>query len=348
VSSPSNGKAWGGVGPNFTIAANATASYQLADAFSVAGNTFNLTLGTLDLNGKTLGCGNCSISGSAVRRLDFNAGTIACTNWNLSVTTNLTFNMATGTITSGNGGQFDGGGLTYNIVTITAAQSHRLTGANTFASLTLTTTAVKTASTPLGANQVVTGTLTIAGNSVTNRAFITSDIVGTQRTITAAIVSITNADFQDIVGAGAGVWAGTSVGDALGNSGITFTPSATQFAKSGASFLWSDATKWFLATNGGGGAGRVPLPQDDVVFDASSITAGAVTITMDMPRAARSIDFSGITNSPTLTSGASLNVNVFGSWTMGAGLGTWNNGASSTLVMAARSPGPSRAQAKAA
>jgi hypothetical protein len=50
----------------------------------------------------------------------------------------------------------------------------------------------------------VTNNLVINGNSGVNRLLVKSDTLGTQRTITAATVSITNADFQDIKGAGAG------------------------------------------------------------------------------------------------------------------------------------------------
>jgi hypothetical protein len=128
---------------------------------------------------------------------------------------------------------------------------------------------------------------------------------------------------------------GTSLGDALGNSGLTFTTSTTRFWVGGTG-NWSDPNHWSTTTGGSIGA-SVPLSQDDVVFDANSVTSGSQTITMDEPRAGRNISFTTIANAPTLISANSLTVNVFGSWTMGSGLGSWLNGSSSTLQMSARS-----------
>ena len=94
---------------------------------------------------------------------------------------------------------------------------------------------------------------------------------------------------------------GIGLGDCLGNSGITFTPSATQYWKTTTTGTksWNTVGNWFLGTNGTGGAGRIPLPQDDVVFDASSIGATNTTITFDMSRICHSINFAGVTNNPT-------------------------------------------------
>lgn len=192
----------------------------------------------------------------------------------------------------------------------------------TFFDLRRIGTAAKTDALTFSGPITVTGTLTCTGNSPSNRLVIQSSVPGTPRAITAAIVSLTNVDWQDIAAAGAAApFTGTSMGDCQGNSGITFTPAATQFAKSAVSFSWSDVTKWFLGTNGTGGAGRVPLPQDDVVLDANSITAGGVTISGDMPRLGRDVSFAGVTNTPTFnnTVGTTGGV-IYGSLTFAAGM----------------------------
>ena len=194
-------------------------------------------------------------------------------------------------------------------------------------SLTVNWTAVKTNAITLSADfapNAGASTITIAGNSVTNRILVQSSVLGTARTITAAVAVPSNCDFMDIIGAGAATWSGTSLGDCLGNSGITFTPAATQYYQTAVSASWSDATKWFLGSNGTGGAGRVPLPQDNVVFDQYSVTASGKTITADMPRMGKDITWMGVANAPTYTIGG--NFWIFGSVTLSSSMTITANG----------------------
>jgi hypothetical protein len=71
-------------------------TFQLQDALTINSTSqLSLIAGTLDLNGKTVTCGNASISNTGVRTLAFNGGNITCigaggTLWTASVTTNLT------------------------------------------------------------------------------------------------------------------------------------------------------------------------------------------------------------------------------------------------------------------
>lgn len=100
-------------------------------------------------------------------------------------------------------------------------------------------------------------------------------------------------------------------GDALGNSGITFTTSQTQYAFSTINRNWSDSGLWFLATNGGGGAGRVPLPQDDVFFDGNT---GNHTYTTDMPRLGRNIDISAFASGTITNTGGANPLTLYGNF----------------------------------
>jgi hypothetical protein len=147
-------------------------------------------------------------------------------------------------------------------------------------------------------NIVVNGTLTINGNSSTNRFLICSDTLGTQRTITTATVSCSNVDFRDIKGAGAGDWDLSSItglsGDCGGNEDITFTTGIScYYVGGGANGNWSDSAKWFTASGGATGA-RVPLPQDTAIIDTNSFT-GSRTLTQDMPRIPN-VNFTGSTD----------------------------------------------------
>ena len=242
------------------------------------------------------------------------SSTISCTIFSIaSATTTMDADEATINVA----GDFAGGDKIYGTVNLIGTAS-TVSGTNTFTNLIRTGTAVKTDTMTLAANQIVTGTLTLNGNSSTNRIMIQSNTKGTSRTITAASVSVSNADFQDITGTGTGSWNLSAItglsGDAGGNSGITFTTAVSQYWHQGTG-NWSDSTKWFLATNGTGGTGRVPLPQDDVYFDVNSFDSGSQKITPDMPRLGKSIDFSAVANNPEFE--VSIYNSVFGSLTFG-------------------------------
>lgn len=175
--------------------------------------------------------------------------------------------------------------------------------------------------------------INFAGISAAVPLLIRSSARGTQRTITAGVVTVGNyVHFQDIVGAGAGSWniSGVESGDCGGNSGITFATGATQYwytATTGAK-TWSTAGNWYLGSGGTGGAGRVPLPQDTARFDSASIGAASTTVTQDMPRIG-SVDWTGVTNTPTFT--PSTTASVFGSITHVSGMTITSGGAPFTL-----------------
>ncbi len=144
----------------------------------------------------------------------------------------------------------------------------------------------------------ITGTLTLTGYSDSNnRLFIVSNTIGTVRKITAANVVASNVDFRDVNGAGAFNWDLTGVtgnsGNAGGNTGILFSTATPQYFKHTSGVVsWSDSTKWFSDYNRTI-LGRVPLPQDDVFFDANSFT-GTSTLTVNSPRIGKSIDMSEV------------------------------------------------------
>ena len=141
-------------------------------------------------------------------------------------------------------------------------------------------------------NIVTPGTLilngfTVAGNSATNRVLIQSNTLGTAVTITNTTGTFANADFRDITFSTVADYSGITgnSGDCGGNTNGTFTTAATQ-TYTGGTGSWSDVTKW---------TSRVPLPQDNVLM--SGVTGG--TITADMPRLGKSIDWTGASGSPT-------------------------------------------------
>lgn len=300
--------------------------------------TLTHTRGTLDFNGKTLTGGFYSSNNSNTRTLTLGASAITLAGassiaWDTTTTTGLTVtaNTATVTLTGSAGGFTTNGTFDFNGLTVVITGASTTTigaatgiGSLTFATLTKTGTATTSSILQLACDLTVTGTFTANGsNSNTNRLIVQSNSGGTARTITAGTVTVTNCDFMDITGAGAGSWDLSAItglsGDCGGNSGITFTTPASQTWSGTSGGNWS-ANAWTT---------RVPLPQDDVTI--SSAFSGGQTITVNVPRLGKAVDFTGTTGTPTFTAGGG--VTLFGSLTLIAGM-TFN--ATSNFIFGGR------------
>lgn len=281
-------------------------SYLLSSAIS-SSLGINHTAGTLNTNGQSVSCTTFQTTGATTRTLALGASAIAVsstTPW-IASGSNCTI-TGTSTITASNAAAvFAGGGFTYNdLVFSGAVTTPSITGANTFHSITATGSAIKTNIFTFAASQTITGTLTLNGTSTLNRLLVQSSLIGTPITLTCAAVSFSYADLQDIAGAGAANWNLSAItglsGDCGGNSGITFTTSATQTSTGTASFAWSTHS-WTI---------RVPLPQDDVAIP-NAFSASRV-VSLDMPRLGKNITFT-CTGTPSITSNA--NGVIYGNWT---------------------------------
>lgn len=305
--------------------------WTLQNNLDIGGNGISLSNGTWDTNGKQVDCNSFVGSGSNTRTLTLGASVFNVNSngsWNIFTSTNMTLNAGTSSLTV-NGQSFFGGGLTYYDVTLNQSGTmQELSGGNnTFHNLTRSAGASVTGGLFLrsGTTQTVTGTLSLNGQSLINRLFIASlsnqgqtPDAGTPVTISAAIVSISNVDFEDVTATGAGNWtAGTSIGDCGGNTGITFTPAVSRFWMAVSGGSWSATTSW-SATSGGATGASVPLPQDTVTINNLSITSGSRTITANMPRLAKSIDFTGVLNTPAFSYTASNGSGAFGAAVFGA------------------------------
>lgn len=176
------------------------------------------------------------------------------------------------------------------------------TGASSFYDLTIASNTIT--ATITNNNITITGTLTASGSSASSRCLILSNTVGTPRTITAAAVSLTDVDFTDITGAGAAApFTGTRIGDAKGNSGITFTAAANKYYV-GNTANWNSANVWALTSGGAGATNNFPLAQDTAVLDAGSFSANGQTLTINAAFRIGSLLCSGTDQTYTLTSGA--------------------------------------------
>lgn len=274
--------------------------------------------------------GDCNFSGGSAQVLWTNTGYLRMEGAGKTLTTNgvvmpntvrannstamklgsdITFTLRNGfSISQTTAGKFDANGykVTLNVGNVMTGTNQWFEENLTLYDLTITGNTGVYNNIQFGSYTLtVTNNLVINGNSALNRLLIKSTVPGTQRTITAANVTVTNCDFRDIKGAGAGSWdlsaiAGGS-GDCDGNTDITFTTADDWYWHADAG-NFSDYTKWYTETNGGGtkmASTRVPLPQDTCYFDANSFDNTGQTITINMARIG-AFNFTNAANSPTL------------------------------------------------
>jgi len=329
--------------------------WTLGSDLNIGTNSFSLYAGTLD----TSSSGNYAITassfyttGSTTRTLNLNASTVTLSGgeyvwWIDATSTNLTVNAGTSTINLSDVlSDFIGNGLTYYNVAftstaITAINAPSITGANTFNNLTITgKTTVGTNSLNISANQTINGTFTVsAGTASAYRNAIVSNTVGTTRTLTCAAVSLTDVDFRDITIAGAASPAsGTRLGDAKGNSGITFPAAKTVYWGQTGSANWgaTGSGSWSATSGGALDATMFPLAQDTAIFPAATYPASGSTTTVNGAPSIGTIDMSLRTaNTMTLAMGTEAQI-IYGNWINGTGITLSGAGIFATLNFAGR------------
>jgi hypothetical protein len=302
---------------------------------ALTSGTITVTNGTFD----TSSSGNYAVSASGfgssnsnIRTINLNASTITSSGsaaaWNMATSTNATLNAGTSTINlSSASATFAGGDLTYYNVAFTSAAKTvtAITGANTFNNLSITgQTSVGLAQLTINANQTINGTFTVSvGTASAYRIAVFSDTFNTTRTLTCAAVSLTDTDFRDITIAGAASPAtGTRVGNAKGNSGITFTTAKTVYYRQTGSANWAatGSGSWSATSGGALDATMFPLPQDTAIFPAATYPASGSTTTINGALFIGTIDMSLRTsNTMTLANGSNA-ISIFGNWINGTGI----------------------------
>ena len=213
---------------------------------------------------------------------------------------------------------FGGGNKTFNDVTFTnvGLSTKSISGSNTFNNLSIaSTTATRETFVIFSGNNTVNGTLTLGTSTTPSfRMLVRSSVLGSTRTLTvASVASLSDVDFRDIAVAGASApWSGTRLGNAQGNSGITFDAGVTKYWSLAAGGNWS-ATAWALTSGGVPSAANFPLAQDTVVIDDLGLILGA-TITINSGWQIGTLNASGRTLAATLT--FSGPANLYGDFTL--------------------------------
>ena len=301
-----------------TLAVNgAGITVTQADAATITSLT--VTAGTYTTANFTLTAGSVFGTGTSTRGLTLGSSTVTVSGTWFMETTGLTISAGTSTISiSSASTTFYGAGKTYNNVSFTSAAATTLaiTGANTFNTLTLTATAgAGVVPISFDSTQTIT-TMVCNGASEIRRIWLQSDTIGTARTITATTwTTFTYLDFRDITLTNAK--SGTSIGNCLGNTGITFSTAKTVYWNLTGAVNWS-STGWATSSGGTPAVANFPLAQDTAVFDN---TGAATTVTLNSGWNVGTVNASARTSAVTFSfSGGNAIFSVYGNWSNGTGV----------------------------
>ena len=307
-----------GVGGNYTVmmGTGAVCSDLTIGAPTLGNVTFSGT-GVFDIHG-SLSIAAGTIMSGATGTMTFRATsgtrTIATNSVQLASSIVLngsggTFQLTTPLVTSGTNWTRTAGVFAANGQAVTFNGETLLIGGAgcTFAAVTRTGTATKNNTMLFGIGTTFT-TLTPTGHSKINRLLVASSTIGAPITITVTTLVANAVDFRDITKAGAASGDLSALtnhsGDCGGNTGWTFTTAAAQ--------TWSGVNGDNWSTNAW--TSRVPLPQDNVTINAA-FSAGR-TVTLDMPRAGKSITWANTGNQVTWAKPSAFT--MYGSLTLSA------------------------------
>lgn len=285
-------------------------------------NGYNFTGGTISSTGAVYGsreliCGSSTITLSTGGSSPIDFGTTQTNGGSFTLTANtsqITFTTNNFTI-NGNGKTF------YNVTFSTPNNPITINGANTFNNLTFGANTLNgLTNITFNANQTVNGTLTCSAPAdPSRRLFLISNTIGTARTLAVAAFSGTDVDFRDIAVTGAGApISGTRLGDAKGNSGITFPAPKTVYVRATGGDGWESTTMWSATSGGPADSTQFPLAQDTAIFPASTYPASGSTIYIAYPFNIGTIDMS-LRTSNTVTLWVLSNFQMFGNWINGTG-----------------------------
>lgn len=289
-------------------------------------SSFTLTNGSLNTNGKTVTGLTFSSTNSNVRSLIAGASTFNLSgNVTFTISTNLTLSLAPATFNlTGTATVFDLGSTAASISALnfsgtassTPATPSLINRSGSDVTIGTLTRSVLTSNAPLvlSGNFTVTNTLSLVGADVRNsrvQLINANPGITCQITATGATKTFTNIDFYGITAVGNTPWTGTSMGDAGGNTGITFDTPVTRYLVTIAGNNSYVSTIWATSSGGSVGSGVTnPLPQDTIVIDSNSFTNSGTTFSLLNAPCVTGLDFTNATNNPTLS--VDTQVRIFG------------------------------------
>jgi hypothetical protein len=176
----------------------------------------------------------------------------------------------------------------------------------------------------------VSGLCTLTSNGATQWLRVESATNGIPILLSAGSVSLSRVNFQDVTAGGAATWAGFALGNAGGNTGITFDAPATRYWVGGGG-AWDSTTTHWSATSGGAAGASSPLVHDTAIFDANSgLGAGQSIIPSTTWVQLPSIDMSTLPASATFAPG-SVPRSYYGSFILPTALITFTSSQPATF-----------------
>lgn len=301
--------------------------WSLGSALSMSSNGFTVTNGSFNTSNYSVTCQQLNSNNTNTRSVTLGSSTATFgSSYSFGTTensrANFTFTAGTSQINlTGTSPTLTGNNQTFYNVSLTSVSIANVTinGVNTFNNLSIAgRTTVGIAAVSVSANQTINGTFTLsAGTNATMRTFVQSDTLGTTRTLTCAAFAGTDVDFRDITIAGAAApVSGTRLGDAKGNSGITFGAGVTRYWNLAGGGNWS-ATGWAATSGGAPAANNFPLAQDTCLFEATGLNSAA-TVTVNADYNIGTINMSARTSN-TMTLTCANSPTIYGNWINGTG-----------------------------
>lgn len=246
-----------------------------------------------------------------------------------------------GTVTIGDNGAFSAGGAKNNTfvgdftlgTTATATLSNIAVGStNSFSNINMNEGTIFRFNSGATALSTVSGNINVLG-SCTTPITLTSNNPPTQaRLQLATALDLVGATVQNINATAQPI--NVSSGTVANNTNVTGTTVSRDLfwvhsvAGAGSTGLWYDAANW-SATSGGIGGECPPTIYDNVNFDANSFSAANQIVDMDADALCRSMDWTGVTNTPLLQSiGEDTDLTVGGNLTFVAGMTVGTGGVS--------------------
>lgn len=269
--------------------------WTLTELFRTS-NTITHSNGSLITNGYTVTAAIFTSSSGFTRSLTLGSSTIIVNGSGPEITfsaTGLTLDAGTSLIQlPEDNSTFTCGGLTFYNLEIDGSSitsdSTIFLGSATFNNITIKAPTIV----PGSRKMVVMGSESSAPGTITvNGAFTCSDSLDVKRRVMFGVrpatgfvhnskgalvlngtVSVTNTDFRNINVTGtAAPLTGTSIGNAAGCSGITFTSPKNCYLRGTAAVLeWHDNV-WAATSGGANAIDNFPLPQDTVIVDDNTL-----------------------------------------------------------------------------
>lgn len=253
--------------------------------------TGSLTLGSaisvlyLYMVGGTFSTANFAITAAAdfytlntaVKTLNFGSSTIivnnsSTSNWNM---TNTTVNAGTSSIRFRTGVYSNGTGTIpfYNVELQNLSYVNVYFGNVTCNNLTVSTGLTGQTRFILTSSITVAGAFTSGGANVNFRVMFNGQgLYGL--TLNGTTTTVSNTDFlQCSVSWVSGSLTGTNLGDAGGNTGVTFAAAKTSYFRGATNTSFADSTVWALTGGGATSSAAYPLPQDSVVYNTTGTLA---------------------------------------------------------------------------